>query len=123
MSNRRTFLRQAAGGVACLAAPGIVASGSTLGANDRIRFGLIGAGGRGKEIFQVALHCPNAEAVAVADIYARRLDEVQAIAPAIKTYNDYRRLLDDKSIDVPAMPSACGRRLPDRGAWCRWACR
>ena len=64
-----------------------------LGANDRIRFGLIGAGGRGKEIFQVALGCPNAEAVAVADIYSRRLDEAQAMAPAVKTYNDYRRLL------------------------------
>ena len=70
------------------------------GANDRIRFGLIGAGGRGKEIFQVALHCPNAEAVAVADIYPRCLDEARAIAPAVKTYDDYRRLLDDKSIDA-----------------------
>ena len=73
---------------------------SALGANDRIRFGLIGAGGRGKEIFQVALGCPNAEAVAVADIYSRRLDEARALAPAVKTYNDYRRLLDDKSIDA-----------------------
>jgi predicted dehydrogenase len=73
---------------------------SALGANDRIRFGLIGAGGRGKEIFQVALGCPNAEAVAVADIYSRRLDEARTLAPAVKTYNDYRRLLDDKSIDA-----------------------
>jgi predicted dehydrogenase len=71
-----------------------------LGANDRIRFGLIGAGSRGKEIFGVALRCPNVEAVAVADVYTRRLDEAKAIAPAVKTYSDYRRLLDDKSIDA-----------------------
>jgi predicted dehydrogenase len=83
-----------------MAASGIVAPRSALGANDRIRFGLIGAGSRGKEIFQVALHCPNVQAVAVADVYARRLDEVQALAPAVKTYDDCRRLLDDKSIDA-----------------------
>ncbi len=100
MSNRRTFLRQVVGGAACMAASGIVMPRSALGANDRIRFGLIGAGGRGKEIFQVALGCPNAEAAAVADIYSRRLDEARALAPAVKTYNDYRRLLDDKSIDA-----------------------
>jgi predicted dehydrogenase len=88
------------GGAACVAASGIVAPHSAPGANDRIRFGLIGAGSRGKEIFGVALRCPNAEAVAVADIYARRLDEARAMAPAVKTYNDYRRLLDDKSIDA-----------------------
>lgn len=100
MSNRRTFLRQVVGGAACMAASGIVVPASARGANERIRFGLIGAGGRGKEIFQVALHCPNAEAVAVADIYPRRLDEARALAPAVKTYDDYRRLLDDKSIDA-----------------------
>ncbi len=100
MSNRRTFLRQFVGGAACLAASGIVAPRSVLGANDRIRFGLIGAGDRGKEIFGVALRCPNVEAVAVADIYPRRLDDVRSLAPSIKTFRDYRRLLEDKSIDA-----------------------
>ena len=100
MSNRRTFLRQLVGGAACMAASGVVAPRSALGANDRIRFGLIGAGGRGKEIFRAALRCPNVEAVAVADVYTRRLEEAKAIAPAVKTYSDFRRLLDDKSIDA-----------------------
>jgi predicted dehydrogenase len=71
-----------------------------LGANDRVGIGLIGAGGRGKEIFRAALRCPNVEAVAVADVYTRRLEEAKAIAPAVKTYSDFRRLLDDKSIDA-----------------------
>src|SRR5208283_3033695 len=100
MSSRRTFLRHLAGGAACIAATGIVAPRSVLGANERIRFGLIGAGDRGKEIFGVALRCPNVEAVAVADIYPRRLDEARSLAPAVKTFGDYRRLLDDKSIDA-----------------------
>jgi predicted dehydrogenase len=71
-----------------------------LGANDRIRIGLIGAGGRGRDIFRAAVRCANVEAVAVADVYTRRLDEAKAIAPAVKTYRDFRRLLDDKSIDA-----------------------
>jgi len=71
-----------------------------MGANDRIRFALIGAGARGKEIFKEALKCPNVEAVAVADVYTRRLDEAVAIAPGMKRYQDYRKLLEDKSIDA-----------------------
>jgi predicted dehydrogenase len=71
-----------------------------LGANERVRIGLIGAGGRGKEIFRIALRSANVEAVAVADVYTRRLDEAKAIAPAVKTHRDFHRLLDDKSIDA-----------------------
>ena len=36
----------------------------------------------------------------MADVYARRLEEAKALAPAVKTYRDFRRLLDDKSIDA-----------------------
>lgn len=100
MSNRRTFLRQAAGGAAFAAVAAASSSRPVLGANDRVRFGLIGAGGRGKEIFKVAAGCPNVEAVAIADLYTRRLEEAKAIAPEAKTYGDFRRLLDDKSVDA-----------------------
>ena len=100
MSNRREFVGQLLGGVAALAATKLSASGRVLGANHRIRFGLIGAGDRGQDIFQDALRCPNTEAVAVADLYTRRLDQARRIAPGIKTYSDFRRLLDDKTIDA-----------------------
>jgi predicted dehydrogenase len=93
-------MQKALGGSAALAAYGLFPSSRVLGANDRIRIGLIGAGGRGTHIFKAALECPNVEAVAVADVYTRRLDELKAIVPAIKTYRDFRKLLDDKSIDA-----------------------
>src|SRR5262245_23316665 len=73
-------------------------SARVLGASDRVRFGLIGAGGRGQEIFKAALRCANVEVVAVADLYTRRLDEARQIAPNAKTCRDFRELLDDKSI-------------------------
>ena len=99
MLNRRRFIQQLSGGVAAIVGSSMF-PGRVLGANDRIGFGLIGAGGRGMDIFKAALRAPNTRAVAVADVYSRRLDDVKAIVPAIQTYTDFRRLLDDKSIDA-----------------------
>ncbi len=100
MSTRREFVGSLLGGAASLAVSRSFASGRVLGASERVRVGLIGAGGRGQEILRAAARCPNTEAVAVADVYTRRLAEVQKFAPQIKTYQDFRRLLDDKSIDA-----------------------
>ena len=99
MSNRRAFLGELAAGAAAWSSPGL-ASSRVIGANDRIGFALIGSGARGKEIFHAALECKNVEPVAVADVYTRRLDEVKAIAPGIHAYQDYRKLLEDKAVDV-----------------------
>jgi predicted dehydrogenase len=108
MFNRREFIHRALGSTASLAAVGLYPSsralGDTssrvLGANDRIRFGLIGCGGRGQAIFRAAIKAPNTEPVAVADVYTRSLEQAKRIAPGVKTYSDFRRLLDDKSIDA-----------------------
>jgi predicted dehydrogenase len=100
MASRRVFMQKALTGSAALAAYGLLPSSRVLGANDRIRIGLIGAGGRGTVIFKAALKCPNVEAVGVADVYTRRLDKVKGIVPGIKTYSDFRKMLEDKSIDA-----------------------
>jgi predicted dehydrogenase len=71
-----------------------------LGANDRIRAGIIGIGDRGTEIARQAINCPNVDFVAFADIYTRRLENAKQLAPGAATYFDHRRLLDDKSIDA-----------------------
>lgn len=103
MPNRREFI---VGSTASLATASLYPSERALGANrvlgtnDRIRFGLIGCGGRGQAIFRAAIKAPNTEAVAVADVYTRRLEEAKHIAPGVKTYSDFRHLLDDKSIDA-----------------------
>jgi predicted dehydrogenase len=100
VQNRRTFLQQLTGGAAALAGSSIFPPARVLGANDRVRFGLIGAGGRGMQIFKPALQAPNTQAVAVADVYSRRFDKVKQLVPGIQTYTDFRRLLDDKSVDA-----------------------
>src|ERR1019366_5910821 len=100
MADRRTFIKQALASSGALAAYGLLPDGRILGANDRIRIGLIGGGDRGQEIFKAALKCPNIEGAAVSDIYTGRLDQVKALVPTIKTYRDFRALLDDKSVDA-----------------------
>src|SRR5512136_405697 len=100
MLNRRAFLSRILQGAAAVAGAGLVAPGQVLGANERIRIGLIGAGSRGQEIFRAALRCPNVEGVAVADVYTRRVEAVKATVPGIKAYQDFRRMLDEPGIDA-----------------------
>jgi predicted dehydrogenase len=90
-----------AGGIAGTIA---VPSG-VLGANDRIRLGIIGAGDRGMQIVREALACPNTQFVGFADVYTRRLEEAKKLVPDAKTYLDYHHLLDDKNIDAVLIAS------------------
>src|SRR5437660_4682426 len=70
-----------------------------LGANDRVRIGMIGVGGRGSELLKQIVAVPNVDVVAMADVYPRRFTEAKAVVPNIQTYDDHRRLLDQKDID------------------------
>jgi len=106
---RREFLKQAAAGAAIgLAMP----ASRVLGANDRVRLGIIGPGARGQELMREFLKAPNAEFVAAADVYTRRHDEAKRLAPGIQTFNDHRRLLDLKDVDavLVATPLHCHAR-------------
>src|SRR5579871_589935 len=91
---RRDFLKQAALTSAALTIPSTV-----LGANDRIRVGMIGVGDRGSDLLDQVLAISNVEVVAMADIYSRRRDDAKKKVPTIQTFSDYRRLLDMKDVD------------------------
>jgi len=92
--NRRTFLLSS----------GAVATASAAAA-DRISLGLIGAGGRGTFVMTVFQKDPSVGVGAICDVYESNLE--QALSAATKApgnsprvYRDYRKLLDDKSIDA-----------------------
>ena len=101
--NRREFVGRVGLGVAALGAlhgkSAFAASSRVLGANDRIRIGLVGAGDRGQEDLKSALRQKNVECVAVADVYSRRCDEVKAFVPNVAAYDDPMRLLERTDID------------------------
>lgn len=107
---RRQFLANtaAAGAAVWVMSP----MARVLGANDRLRLGLIGGGARGQELLSQALKLPNVELVAVADVYTRRHDEVRRVAPAARAFSDHRRLLDLKDVDavLVASPLHCHAR-------------
>lgn len=96
MDSRRNFIGKFASGMAgAIASPRAV-----LGANERIRFGLIGAGDRGLQLAREAASIPNAAFAAAADVFGKRLEAARALDPDLKTHSDFRALLDDKSIDA-----------------------
>jgi len=106
--NRRTFLKQAAIGAAVMAYP----ASSVLGANDRIRVGMIGVGDRGNDLLGQIRGVHNVDVVAMADVYSRRRDEAKSKVPGIQTFDDHRRLLDMKDVDavIVASPLHCHNR-------------
>src|SRR5689334_23384766 len=82
-----------------------IASGTmaaaALGANDCIRLGLIGCGGRGRSLLEIFQKDPSCRFVALCDVDRGRLDETRAsLSSSPDTYSDFRRLLDRKDIDA-----------------------
>jgi len=87
--HRRTF-------VAAAAASAV----RVMGANEKIRGGVIGAGGRGRlltgEFKEIGV-----EMAAVCDVYEPNLKAGLKVASSgARPYDNYKRLLEDKSIDV-----------------------
>jgi predicted dehydrogenase len=100
--NRRTFLKQAAlGTAAVLAYP----SAKVLGANNRVRVGMIGVGDRGNDLLAQIRSVSNVDVVAMADVYSRRRDQAKNKVPGIQTFDDHRRLLDMKDVDAVIVAS------------------
>jgi len=101
-NTRRDFIKRSALGTAAMF---VYPPSRVLGANDRVRVGMIGVGGRGQELLKQVLGTPNAQLVAIADIYTRSRDEAKRMAPGIQTLDDHRRLLDMKDIDAVIVAS------------------
>lgn len=71
-----------------------------LGANDRVRVGIIGAGNQGKNDWAHFLAQPDVEGVAVCDVYQPYVDRGIAAAPGAKGYRDFRKLLEHPQLDA-----------------------
>ena len=97
MDSRRNFIGKVATGLA-----GTLAAGpaKVLGAGDRIRVGLVGAGDRGMELLHQARVCANVEISALADVAQVRLDRACAVVPGAAGWRDWRAVLDDAAIDA-----------------------
>ncbi len=97
--SRRKFLQGSAAAGAALV--GGLASGRALGANDKIRVGVLGSGLRAQYLMKLFSESPSVEIVAVCDVYEPRREAALKIAGAdAKAHLDYREVLDRKDVDA-----------------------
>ena len=108
-SNRRSFFKQSVGALA--AAPMFIPQ-SAFGANDRIAYGLIGAGGRGQYLNKMFQKL-GAQCVALCDVYDANLRSAQKDSPAgVKTYVEYHDLLAQQGVDAVVIASPDHHHCP-----------
>ena len=108
--SRRKFVKTAAAGAAAATLITAPASLRAAGANDRLRIGFIGPGGRGfgahvKTLAKLRKEGANIDLVAVSEVYKDQEDKVcnfiqkeTGVEP--KRYVDYREMLTSKSVDA-----------------------
>ena len=116
---RRDFLKA----TAAVAAPWFVpahvfASADQPGANDRVKVGFAGLGGRAGWIFENE-DLPGGQIVAVADCFTRRCDEKLGMIASKhpewrpRKYADIRPMLDKEKLDAVFVETTCHARV-----WC-----
>ena len=99
-TGRRDFLAQATRGTLGLGLASSMAAKRVLGANEKIGIGLIGSGGRGRFVTKTFLEV-GTDLSAVCDVYSPNLQAgLKLASPQATAYGDYRRLLDDKSVEA-----------------------
>ena len=96
-TTRREFLKAGAvtvgAGVTMLAHPERV-----FGANDRVRIGVCGLRGRGKDHIEAFSKLPNVEVAAICDVDNDILHKRRE--GGVRTYVDVRKMLEDKTVDA-----------------------
>jgi predicted dehydrogenase len=102
--DRRDFLMSTAVMTAGAAVRGLA------GPNDKVRVGVAGLGGRGGSHVAAWPKLPNVEIVALCDVdeshIAQKLKSLETLdLPKPKTYVDFRKMLEDKSIDAVSIAS------------------
>lgn len=96
-NSRRDFLAKSAAGAAMTAA----SWNKVLGANDKVRLGVIGTGNRGGDVMSWFIKEPDCEVVALCDVYEKAMMEQKEKAKSNpKTYGIHTELLANKDVDA-----------------------
>jgi predicted dehydrogenase len=102
-SDRRKFL------TAVAAAPAFVPK-SAFGANDKLQYGVIAVGGRGRYLNRKFTNL-GAKCVAVCDVYEPNIEKALVDTPGVKTFGDYNELLAMSGVDAVVLAG------PDHQHW------
>jgi len=106
---RRDFVKTTAAGAAAVGLGAFGAPARVLGANDRIRFAVIGVGGMGTghvhqltDMSKDPKH--NIKLTAVCDVFDNRIERAKGICGG-EGYRDYRELIDKAHVDAVVIAS------------------
>lgn len=103
MVERRDFIKQTIASGVTLAG----ANSGILGANDRIRVALIGAGRQGRGVMKTFAKNSDVQIVAVCDVYQPQIERAirEARIEGAQSHKDFRRILDEKEVDAVIVAS------------------
>jgi len=114
---RRRFLQTSLATGAALAWPG----GNVLGANDDIRLGFIGIGGRGGSSIKWFRKVEGCRIVALCDVdeqfLAKKVEHCKENGETVRAYQDPRKMMEDKDIDAVVI-STCNHTHALLTIWC-----
>lgn len=100
---RREFLKNlgiAGGTVLAASSPWLSAFSEVDHTNSsRAKLAIIGPGSRGRFLLSFLKKNPNADIIAICDIYQPSIDETLKLYPQAKVYKDYRALLENKEVE------------------------
>ncbi len=100
-TTRRKFIANSAAGGGSALALTAASWNNVLGANDRIRLGVIGTGNRGGDVMSWFLKEKDCDVVALCDVYDQNLNAAKEKTEGkAKTFTEYRALLDSKDVDA-----------------------
>jgi predicted dehydrogenase len=108
MPTRRDFIAGTVGVVGASALPVSAAPivqtssspGRVLGANDRVRVGVIGTGRQGTGVLRGHQRLADVEIAAICDVFAPNLAKAAEVAPNAAKHVDFRKILDDTTVDA-----------------------
>ncbi|MFZ0430114.1 MAG: Gfo/Idh/MocA family oxidoreductase, partial [Acidobacteriota bacterium] len=97
-SRREFLIRSTAAGI------GVATAASwrrVMGANERIRLGVIGPGARGRQVLRFFQANPTIEVAALCDIYDEQMRQArEQTGGTAKEFTDYRKLLEEPNLDA-----------------------
>ncbi len=94
--DRRKFIKTTAAATAATA----LSYSRIVGANERIRLGLIGCGSRGVGNMNNFLKIGTVDVTALCDVYGAQIGEARKTAASAKPFKDHRHVLDQKDVDA-----------------------
>ena len=110
-NDRRTFIKQSITGTALLSVGGVLPGFSArsyariLGANEKVRVGMMGVNSRGLALASNFALQPNCEVMSISDVDSRAADKCLTTVERIqqskpKNQPDFRKALEDKDLDA-----------------------